>query len=192
MALNIEGYAIISDNGMVADERGIMPSSLMIEADQTFLSQGLDCASIIVHGRNSHERQPQSPHRRRLIVTHSVRTTGPTADYPLARLWNPAGVALPEAAAELGVTDGTVAILGGTQLYGAFLPLYDVFHLSRIAGLEIPHGRPVFPTVPTKPPEQILTMNGLAATHRYVIDAMRGVTMTTWRRRTGNGHSAPP
>lgn len=188
MALRIEGFAIVSENGMVADETGVMPASLLIDADQKFLSDGLDRASVVVHGSNSHERQPRSPYRRRLIATRRVETIGPTEDHPLARFWNPAGLGLEEAAAELGVSDGTAAILGGTELYGAFLPLYDVFNLSHIAGLEIPRGRPVFPQIPGKTPQDILTMNGLVAGDRNVIDAARGVTMTIWRRPSGKEH----
>lgn len=40
-----------------------MPSALVSEADQKFPSDGLDRASVIVHGRNSHENQPHSPQR---------------------------------------------------------------------------------------------------------------------------------
>jgi len=53
---------------MLADATGAMPPTLVIEADQRFLSEGLDCASVLVHGRNSHENQPRSPQRRRLIL----------------------------------------------------------------------------------------------------------------------------
>jgi hypothetical protein len=60
MSLRVEGYAIISEHGMLADARGAMPSALVSEADQKILSNGLDSASVIVHGRNSHENQPQS------------------------------------------------------------------------------------------------------------------------------------
>ena len=93
MQLRIEGYAIVSDDGMLAAADGVMPSSLKIDADQQFLSDGLDRADIIVHGRHSHEGQPQSPQRRRLIVTRRVATLAPSPDYPNAVLWNPAGIA---------------------------------------------------------------------------------------------------
>ncbi|MBI1201660.1 MAG: dihydrofolate reductase [Rhodopseudomonas sp.] len=192
MALFIEGFAIVSNNGMVADESGVMPPSLIITADQEFLSQALDRAVIIVHGRNSHERQANSALRRRLIATNSVKTTAPTSDYPLARLWNPDGASLADAAAELGVKEGTAAILGGTRLYEAFLPLYDVFNLSRITTLDIPDGRPVFPLAPNESPEHHLIQSGLCAEKYRVIDAPRGVTMTTWRRQFGINRPTSP
>jgi len=41
MTLRIEGFAIISEDGMLADATGAMPPTLVIEADQRFLSDGL-------------------------------------------------------------------------------------------------------------------------------------------------------
>jgi hypothetical protein len=55
MTLRIEGFAIISEDGMLADATGAMPPTLVIEADQRFLSDGLDRTSVVVRGRNSHE-----------------------------------------------------------------------------------------------------------------------------------------
>jgi hypothetical protein len=53
----IEGYAIVSTDGMLANAAGIMPDSLMFEADQRFFERGLDGVDVMVHGRHSHERQ---------------------------------------------------------------------------------------------------------------------------------------
>ncbi|MEA2944849.1 MAG: hypothetical protein QOI40_179, partial [Alphaproteobacteria bacterium] len=41
----IEGYAIISADGMIADAAGRMPPALTIEADQAFFHAGLDRAA---------------------------------------------------------------------------------------------------------------------------------------------------
>jgi len=38
----IEGYAIVSEDGMLANAAGIMPDSLMFLADQRFFERGLD------------------------------------------------------------------------------------------------------------------------------------------------------
>jgi len=38
----IEGYAIVSADGMLANAAGIMPGSLMFEADKRFFERGLD------------------------------------------------------------------------------------------------------------------------------------------------------
>lgn len=182
MALWIEGYAIVSADGMLADEHGVMPSSLLIDADQAFLSHGLDRASLIIHGRNSHEQQAKSPYRKRLITTRAVAGLLPAVEYPSAFLWNPASVSLEEASAELGVATGTVAVLGGTEVYGMFLGRYDVFNLSRIESVQLPRGRAVFPEVPDFAPHDVLTKNGLAEASNRILDPALGVTLTVWRR----------
>jgi dihydrofolate reductase len=182
MALQVEGFAIVSDDGMLADSSGAMPPTLLVDADQAFLSDSLDRAAILVHGRNSHERQARSPRRRRLIATRSVATTAVVPDDPNALLWNPAELPLETAAAQLGVHDGFAAILGGTEVYGLFLPLYDIFHLSRLPGLRLPGGRPVFPGVPERTPEEILSAHGLTPGPRRMFDEATSASVTTWRR----------
>ena len=85
----IEGYAIISEDGMLANASGIMPDQLKFEADQKFFERGLDGVDVVVHGRHSHERQRHSDLRRRLILTRKVPAI---ADDPLnkkALFWNP-------------------------------------------------------------------------------------------------------
>jgi hypothetical protein len=51
----IEGYVIVSADGMIADATGVMPDSIRNAADQHFFQAGLDEAAVIVHGRHSHE-----------------------------------------------------------------------------------------------------------------------------------------
>jgi hypothetical protein len=41
----------------------------------------------------------------------------------------------------LGISQGKAVILGGPEIYRLFLPRYDVFHLSRAAGLKLTIGR---------------------------------------------------
>jgi hypothetical protein len=53
----IEGYAIVSEEGMLANAAGIMPDSLKFEVDRHFFERGLDGVDVVVHGRHSHERQ---------------------------------------------------------------------------------------------------------------------------------------
>ena len=38
----IEGYAIVSEDGMLANSAGVMPDSLKFKADQAFFERGLD------------------------------------------------------------------------------------------------------------------------------------------------------
>jgi hypothetical protein len=54
---------------MIADATGYMPNSLKFEADQRFFLEALDRAAMLAHGGRSHECQPESQTRRRLILT---------------------------------------------------------------------------------------------------------------------------
>src|SRR5690606_34804076 len=119
--------------------------------------------------------------RRRLIASRSVKTLGP-ADFPNAVLWNPAGLPLEQAMEALDVESGIVAVLGGTEIFGLFLPRYDAFYLSRKSGVTLPGGRPVFPQVPAATPEEVLSASGLVAGPPQVLDAERGATLVAWER----------
>ncbi len=55
----IEGYAIASADGMIADETGVMPLELQLDADKVYFEEGLEHAAAIVHGRCSQEIQPK-------------------------------------------------------------------------------------------------------------------------------------
>ena len=70
--LRIDGYVIVSADGMLADAAHVMPDALKFEGDKRFFTSALDRADLIVHGRHSHEDQPNSPHRKRVIVTRRI------------------------------------------------------------------------------------------------------------------------
>jgi dihydrofolate reductase len=178
----IEAYAIISTDGMLANSAGIMPEALKLDADQKFFAQGLDGVDAVVHGRHSHEQQPHSHLRRRLIVTRHVPALAPDPSNPKALFWNPAGASLEQAWGALDLPDGTLAVIGGTDVFGLFLPDYDVFHLTRAPNVALPGGRPVFPQVPRLTPEQVLAEHGLAADAPQVLDAASGLRVVSWRR----------
>lgn len=182
-ALRIEGFAIVSADGMLADSVGHMPDALKIEADQRFFETSLDRVAAAVHGRHSYEGQPNSPRRRRLILTRRVSGIEPDPENPMARLWNPAGASFAGACAALGVESGTVAIIGGTEVFGLFLDIgYDAFHLSRANRVRLPGGRPLFPQVPVETPEQVLTNHGFRPGERRVLDAPADSFLVTWTR----------
>jgi dihydrofolate reductase len=178
----IEGYAIVSDDGMLADATGVMPEALKFEADQRFFARGLDGTDAVVHGRFSHEQQPHSHRRRRLILTRQVPAIAAHPADDKALLWNPAGAPFEHAWAALGIADGVLGVIGGTEVFGMFLGRYDVFHLSRAAHLRLPGGRPVFPDVPHSTPEDVLASHGLKPGAPRVLDADHGVTLVTWER----------
>src|ERR1700704_1256673 len=178
----IEGYAIVSEDGMLANAAGIMPDSLKFEADQLFFERRLDGVDVVVHGRHSHERQPRSYLRRRLILTRQVPAIAADPSNEKASFWNPEGASFEQALALLGTPDGSVGVIGGTDVFGTFLDRYDVFHLSRAPNVRLPGGRPVFPEVPTRTPEDVLASHGLDRGQRQVLDAAEGLAMVRWKR----------
>jgi len=184
-ALVTEGFAIVSADGMIADRNGHMPDGLKHESDARFFRQGLDHAALVVHGRHSHEQQGSvSDERKRLVVTD--RTLGFTGhpNLPNAWVWNPASMPFAEACRQIGVTGGKIAVIGGTNVFGLFLDIgFDVFHLSRAGRLVLPGGRPVFPGVPPKTPEQLLSEHALKAGPVQVLDPAEDVTLVSWRRK---------
>lgn len=180
---HIEGYAIVSADGMIADAAGNMPDTLHNESDQRFLQTALDRAGVVVHGRRSHEGGPRAARRKRLILTRRIAAIAPNPSPANSLLWNPAGATLAQALAALGAEDGTIAVIGGTEVFSFFLPLYDAFHLTRAAGVRIPGGRPLFAEVgPTTTPEDALIHHGLRPRARRDLDAAAGITLTTWER----------
>jgi dihydrofolate reductase len=179
----IEGYAIISADGMLADAAGIMPPSLKIEADQRFFHGSLDRADAVVHGRHSHEGREGASRRHRLIVTRRVPALARHPENAKALLWNPAGATFEEAWTALELADGVLAVIGGTDVFGLFLDIgYDAFHLTRAQRARLPGGRPVFPQVPASTPEDVLLGGGLRPGPARVLDAEQEVTLVTWMR----------
>jgi dihydrofolate reductase len=178
----IEGYAIVSTDGMIANAIGIMPEELKHDADQRFFMHGLDGVEAVVHGRHSHEQQPHSHLRRRLILTRHGPALARDPSNEKALFWNPAGASFEEAWAALGVPDGSLAVIGGTEVFGMFLPDYDVFYLTRAPGVRLPGGRPVFPQVPQRTPEEVLASHGLAPGPPQELDAASGLSVVGWRR----------
>jgi len=181
-ALRIEGYVIVSADGMLADARNIMPDELKFEGDKAFFTAALDRADLILHGRNSYEDQPNSPRRKRIILTRKIDAIAPDPANPKATLWNPAGASFEAACHQAGVDTGTVAVIGGPGVFGMFMDRYDEFWLSVAPLVRVPGGEPCFPGVPTRSPQDILAAHGLRAGEPQMLDAAHEVTVTPWRR----------
>ena len=179
----IEGLAIVSNDGMIADAHGVQPDALKLEADQRFFHAMLDEATALVHGRNSSEGGPNMARRRRLILTRKIAglARDPLTDKTVH--WNPAGATLEQAWQALGLSaGGFLAVIGGTEPFGLFLEIgYDAFHLSHASQAELPGGRPVFPGVPPSTPETLLARHGLKPGPVQVLDEKAGLTMVAWR-----------
>jgi len=194
----IEGYAIASADGMIADWTGFMPDSLKIEADLRFLDEALDRADVVVNGRLSYEDQPNSPRRRRLIPTRHVAGLAPDPDNPKAWLWNPAGASLEEACAAVGCRAGAVAVIGGPFVFSLFLEIgYDRFYLNRAVKVKLPGGIPVFEEQRRGlTPEQVLSGAGLEAAPPQWLDdevaLVEWVSRAELRNRRDDGVGAGP
>jgi dihydrofolate reductase len=178
----IEGYAIVSEDGMLANAAGRMPDALKLEADKHFFEHGLDRVDVVVHGRHSHEQQPRSHLRRRLILTRQIPGFAPDPSNEKALFWNPAGASLEQALAMLGTSGASIGIIGGTDVFDMFLDDYDVFHLSRAPDVRLPGGRPVFRGVPERSPEDVLASHGLDREQLQLFDPVTGLRIVSWQR----------
>ena len=181
--LRFEGFVIVSANGMLADAANVMPGALKFDADQVFFSGNLDRMDLIVHGRNSIEDHQNSDRRNRIVLTRTIPSLARDTANPKSILWNPNGAEFGDACAMAGVTSGSVAVIGGPGVFAMFRSRYDVFWLSEAHRLQIPDGQGVFPGVPERTPQTILTEWGLSADAPRVLDSGNGVTVTPWRRK---------
>jgi dihydrofolate reductase len=181
-APRIEGYVIVSADGMLANADRVMPQALKFRGDQEFFNASLDRADLIVHGRHSYEGQPNSPKRKRIILTSATSALAPDPSNSNATLWNPAGATFEQACERTGVDSGTIAVIGGPEVFGMFLDRYDTFWLSLVPHLRLPGGHPCFPGVPARSPQAILAAHGLKAGEPQMLDAVHDVTVTPWFR----------
>jgi hypothetical protein len=180
----IDGYAITSVEGMIADADKAMPQTLKYEADHQFFMAALEEVDLIAHGRHSHEGHPRSHLRRRFWMTHTVAALQPMPDEPRQWLWNPAGIAIDDACRKIGLDGGVVAILGGTAAYDMFLDRYRAFNLCRAGRTDIPGGTPAFSEMRAGlSAPQVLSRHGLSAEPPRILDAANDVALTRWVRR---------
>lgn len=172
----VEGHAIVSVDGMIAAADGTMPPALRNEADWRIFQAALDVAALVVLGRLGHTRHP-NPGRRRLVLTRSIDSLEPNPYDPLTTYWNPSSIEIGPVLERLGITEGVIAVTGGTGTFDLFVPLFDRFVLSEVRDLTLDHGIPCF----TKGhPRLVLPGAGLEARDMELID--RGVVQTQWVR----------
>ncbi len=181
-AFRYEGYAIVSADGMIADADGRMPPALQNPADARFLSEALDRAAVLVHGRHSHEGHRNSPRRRRVVLSRRAAAIAADPQAPHSVLWNPAGASFAAACEALGIAGGTAAILGGPEVYAHFLELgYERFLLSRVPELTLSGGLPIFGRG-RLPVDEALAAAGLRPAEPRWLDREAGVSLTVWRK----------
>jgi hypothetical protein len=178
----IDGYVIVSADGMLANAEHVMPDELKYEGDKQFFTAALDTADLIVHGRKSGEDQPNSPKRTRVILTRHVASLARDPTNPKATLWNPSAASFEQAAEFAGVSAGTVAIIGGPIVFDIFMDRYDTFWLSLAPRVRMPGGEGCFPGVPARTPAQILASHGLKPGAAQMLDPADDISVTPWRR----------
>ena len=178
----IEGYAVISTEGMIAASDGHFPDALKIPADHEFYQRSLEHADAIANGRHSAEGGEKEKLRRRIVLTRRINMLAPHPDNPNAILWNPGSAPFDEAWQRLHIDGGVLAVVGGTDVFGVFLTIgYDAFFLSRTE-VSIPRGRPVFPGVGTRgvTAEEIMKKNGLVLRGTRMLDEAKNCRVEEW------------
>jgi dihydrofolate reductase len=177
----IEGYAVISREGMIATSDGHFPEAIKIPADHAFYQGAVDRASAVVNGRHSAEGGPKEKERRRIILTRRVDVLAMDPHNANAVLWNPATAPFDEAWARLGLDGGVAAVVGGTETFGLFLTVgYDVFYLTK-TDASVPRGRPVFPGVGrTTTAEEMMGKHGLVLKGTRMLDASVNCRVEEW------------
>jgi dihydrofolate reductase len=176
------GYVIVSAEGMLADAHGVMPDALKFPGDLAFFTAALDRADLIVHGKHSFEDQPNSAKRTRIVLSRTIDGVAPDPDNARATLWNPAGARFDAACDMTGIHAGTIAVIGGPDVFGMFMDRFDVFWLSQAPHVHLPDGEACFPGVPARSPQDVLASHGLQASEVLVLDAAHQVSVTAWRR----------
>jgi hypothetical protein len=168
----IEGYAIVSREGMIAKSDGSFPEELKIPADQQFYQESLERASAVANGRHSAEGGPKEKARKRILLTRRVQRLIVDPENPNVVQWNPGTASFDEAWHRLGVEDGILAVVGGTDV--------DAFFLSR-ALVSIPRGRPVFPGVGHGVAvEEPLRQHGLVLKDTRMLDPVSETVVQEW------------
>ncbi len=177
----IEGYAIISDEGMIARSDGSFPEELKVPADHEFYQSSLDRAAAVANGRHSAEGGPKEKLRRRIVLTRRINGVMPDPKNPQAVLWNPGSAPFDEAWQRLGIADGILAVVGGTDVFGLFLGIgYDAFFLSR-TDVSIPRGRPVFPGVGKGvTPQEVMKKYELVLRDTRMLDPATNTRVEEW------------
>ena len=177
----VHGHAIVSADDKIAGADGLTPPELRNEADWTRFQAALDEAAVTVLGRLGHEANPNVARRRRLVLTRRV------AAFEAGEgcwLWNPAGLALADALANIAPQGGIVAVPGGQPVFDFFLAVgYDAFHLARAETVTIGAGTTLFSNIDRdRPAADLLRAAGLEAGPPKDLDPSAGVTLTLWRR----------
>jgi len=178
--IEIHGYAIVSDDDMIANAAGEVPPALRNEKDWEQYQAAQARSALVAFARKSHENEPNTHHEPRLVVSRAAKGLEKRDD---AWWWNPEEVAWADIVARVVPDGGEVAACGGQGVFDLFLGVgYDVFHLARARGVTLPGGRKLFSACGAGvTAEAALASRGLRHAERIELDPVQGVEMNIWR-----------
>ena len=134
--IEINGYAIVSDDDRIAGHDGLIPASLRNEKDWDCFQPALAGSDLVVLGRRSHELATNVRGNQRLVISRGAAGLEQQAN---VWWWNPARMSWAKVAKELLPGAGEVAVPGGQVAFDLFLNIgFDAFHLSRAHGVRLP------------------------------------------------------
>jgi hypothetical protein len=185
----IHGHAIVSADDCIADAEGRIPPDLRNDADWERFQASLDRAAVTVLGRLSHQSNPNSKERKRIVVSGAAKGIERRAD---AWWWNPAEAPVLAALETAAPGGGIVAVPGGRGVFDLFLAIgFDEFHLARAARLRIGAGTPVFGECRSGiAADTVLIRAGLVAGAVEQLDPGAGVILTVFSRLDGGAGNA--
>jgi hypothetical protein len=177
----IEGHAVVSADDRIAGPDGGTPPSLRHPEDWRRFQAALDRAAVVIVGRLGHERNP-NPGRNRLVLSSSAAGVERRAD---GWWWNPAKASAAEALAAAAPGGGVAAVTGGRRVFDLFLGLgYDSFFLTRMPGVPVPGGMPIFSAIAEgRSAEAVLTVGGLEPVREESLDDAGTAVLTVWEKR---------
>ncbi len=138
----LHGYAIASDDDIIADLRDEIPDALKYPADQKYFQEELNKAQLVVMGSIAHRMFPNMSSRSRLVLTS--KSDGLMLEENVYFL-NPEKLTLKEALQKILPHGGRVAVPGGAHVIEACWVLgFACFHLTRVKGLRLIEGKKLF------------------------------------------------
>jgi hypothetical protein len=179
--IEIHGYAIVSDDDMIADATDQVPPSLRNEKDWEQYQAAQARSALVVFARISHQFEPNTRGDPRLVLSRTAKGLESRQD---AWWWNPVETPWNAVAEKLLARGGEVAVGGGQSAFDLFMGLgFDVFHLARARGVKLPGGRKVFSLCEGGlSAEAVLEKHGLRHAERIEVDPAQGIEMNIWRK----------